>query len=43
MKPDLTDSEIRTIRAGIRRKYAQVADPGAGSCFRYPTGREGMV
>jgi SAM-dependent methyltransferase len=43
MKPDLSDTEIHTIREGIRRKYAQVADSGVTSCFRYPTGKEGMV
>jgi arsenite methyltransferase len=41
MKPELTDSEIRTIREGIREKYARVA-AYTGCCFQYPTGREGM-
>jgi SAM-dependent methyltransferase len=42
LKPDLTDTDLRTIQEGVRRKYAQVAATGGGSCFRYPTGREGM-
>jgi len=43
MKTELTDSDIRAIREGIRGKYAQVAAAGTGCCFQYPTGREGMV
>jgi len=43
MSPELTESDIRTIREGIRGKYAQVAATGTGCCFQYPTGREGMV
>jgi SAM-dependent methyltransferase len=42
MKTDLTDTEIGAIQEGIRRKYTQVAAAGAGPCFRYPTGREGL-
>jgi SAM-dependent methyltransferase len=43
MKPDLTETEIHTIREGIRRKYTQVAaQADAGGSFRYPTGQEGM-
>jgi arsenite methyltransferase len=43
MKTELTDRDIRTIREGIRGKYAQVAAAGSGCCFQYPTGKEGMV
>ena len=43
MKPDLSDTEIHTIREGIRRKYTQVAaQADAGGSFQYPTGQEGM-
>ena len=43
MKPDLSDTEIHTIREGIRRKYTQVATQAdAGGSFQYPTGQEGM-
>lgn len=43
MKPDLSDTEIHTIREGIRHKYTQVATQSdAGGSFQYPTGREGM-
>jgi SAM-dependent methyltransferase len=43
MKTNLTETDIKRIQAGIRSKYAQVAERGAGSCFRYPTGKEGLV
>ena len=43
MKTELTDSDIRAIREGIRGKYAQVAAAGTGCCFQYPTGKEGML
>lgn len=43
MKPDLSEIDLRTIQEGIRRKYAGVAQSGAGSCFRYPTGKEGLL
>ena len=43
MKTDLTETEIRTIQEGVRRKYAQVAAGSVGSCFRYPTGKDGLV
>lgn len=43
MKTDLTETEIRTIQADVRRKYAQVAAGGVGTCFRYPTGKDGLV
>ena len=44
MKPDLSEIDLRTIQEGIRRKYADVAakDSAAG-CFRYPTGKEGLL
>jgi len=43
MKPDLSDTEIHTIREGIRRKYTEVATQSdAGGSFQYPTGQEGM-
>jgi len=44
MKPDLSEIERRTIQEGIRRKYVEVAaKDNAGSCFRYPTGQEGLT
>ncbi len=43
MKPELSESDRRTIQEGIHRKYAEVAQAGTGSCFRYPTGREGLL
>ena len=43
MKPDLSETDLRTIQEGIRRKYAEVAQAGAGSRFRYPTGKEGLL
>jgi arsenite methyltransferase len=42
MSPEMTEAEIRQIRTGIQEKYAKVAVEGAGCCFKYPTGREGM-
>ncbi len=42
MSAEMTDAEIRQIRNGIQEKYAKVATEGAGCCFTYPTGREGM-
>jgi arsenite methyltransferase len=42
MSPEMTEAEIRQIRTGIQEKYAKVAAEGAGCCFKYPTGREGM-
>jgi arsenite methyltransferase len=42
MKTDLTDTDLRTIREGVRRKYAQVAATGVSTCFRYPTGKAGL-
>ena len=43
MQPDLSETDLRTIQEGIRRKYAEVAQAGTGSCFRYPTGKEGLL
>jgi arsenite methyltransferase len=43
MNPEMTEPEIRQIRAGIQEKYAKVATEGAGCCFKYPTGKEGMT
>lgn len=44
MKENLSEIDLRTIREGIRRKYAEVAVKGsAASCFRYPTGKEGLL
>jgi arsenite methyltransferase len=42
MSPEMTEAEIRQIRTGILEKYAKVAAEGAGCCFKYPTGKEGM-
>ena len=43
MSSALTAAEIRQIRTGIQEKYAKVAAEGAGCCFKYPTGPEGMT
>ena len=43
MKPDLSESDLRTIKEGIRRKYAEVAQAGTSSAFRYPTGKDGLL
>ena len=44
MKPEeLSETDRRAIREGIRRKYAEVAQAGTSCCFRYPTGKEGLV
>jgi arsenite methyltransferase len=43
MSPEMTEAEIRQIRIGILDKYAKVAAEGAGCCFQYPTGKEGMT
>jgi arsenite methyltransferase len=43
MSAAMTETEIRQVRAGILEKYAKVAAEGAGCCFQYPTGREGMA
>jgi len=42
MGPELTEADILKVRTGIREKYDRVAAAGAGGCFRYSTGREGM-
>lgn len=43
MSPEMTEVEIHQIRTGIQEKYAKVAAEGAGCCFKYPTGKEGMI
>jgi SAM-dependent methyltransferase len=43
MASDFTEIEIHTIREGIRRKYAEVAQGDRGCCFQYPTGKEGLI
>jgi arsenite methyltransferase len=43
MSPEMTEAEIRQIRTGILQKYVKVAAEGAGCCFKYPTGKEGMT
>lgn len=43
MSAEMTEAEIRQVRAGIQEKYAKVAAEGAGCCFKYPTGKEGML
>jgi len=44
MKPDLSEIDRRAIREGIRRKYAEVAVKGnVASCFKYPTGKDGLL
>jgi SAM-dependent methyltransferase len=42
MTTDLTQAEIGLIREKIKEKYAGVAASGAGGCFRYPTGIDGL-
>ena len=42
MSPDMTETEIQKVRQGIKEKYDRVAAAGAGSCFQYPTGKDGM-
>ena len=42
MQP-LTETQVHTIREAIRSKYAQVAAAGAGGCFQYPIGPEGLL
>jgi arsenite methyltransferase len=42
MSNDLTESEILKVRQGIKEKYDRVAAAGSGSCFQYPTGKDGM-
>lgn len=42
MSPEMTAAEIRRIQTGIKEKYDRVAAEGAGCCFQYPTGREGL-
>ncbi|RJR46478.1 MAG: methyltransferase domain-containing protein [Deltaproteobacteria bacterium] len=42
MESNLTEKDITLIRESIKSKYSQVAAAGAASCFRYPTGLEGL-
>jgi SAM-dependent methyltransferase len=42
MQPNLTDKEAAQIRKSIQEKYSRVAATGPASCFRYPTGGEGL-
>ncbi|MBM4274894.1 MAG: methyltransferase domain-containing protein [Deltaproteobacteria bacterium] len=42
MTTDLTEAEIGLIREKIKEKYTGVAATGAGGCFRYPTGIDGL-
>ena len=42
MSNDLTEAEIFKVRQGIKEKYDRVAAAGSGSCFQYPTGKDGM-
>lgn len=41
MENDLTRSDLDAIKAGIRRKYSEVAKSPEGQ-FPYPTGRKGL-
>ncbi|MGA9755408.1 MAG: hypothetical protein WBV23_09730, partial [Desulfobaccales bacterium] len=43
MSPEMTEPEILKVRQGIKEKYDRVAAAGAGPCFRYPTGKDGMA
>jgi arsenite methyltransferase len=42
MSRDLTESDILKVRHGIKEKYDRVAAAGAGGCFQYPTGKDGL-
>jgi arsenite methyltransferase len=42
MSPEMTESEILSVRQGIKEKYDRVAAAGSGGCFQYPTGKAGM-
>ncbi len=42
MESSLTEKEAALIRESIKDKYSQVAATGAASCFKYPTGAEGL-
>lgn len=42
MASNLTEKEAALVRESIRGKYSQVAASGPGSCFKYPTGQEGL-
>jgi SAM-dependent methyltransferase len=39
----MTELEILQVRQGIKEKYERVAAAGAGGCFQYPTGKDGMA
>jgi arsenite methyltransferase len=42
MSPEMTEAEILQVRQAIKEKYDRVAADSAGSCFRYPTGQDGL-
>jgi SAM-dependent methyltransferase len=42
MEANLTEKEAALVRESIREKYSQVAASGTASCFKYPTGEEGL-
>jgi arsenite methyltransferase len=42
MSREMTESDLLTVRQGIKEKYDRVAATGADGCFRYPTGQAGM-
>ncbi|MEW6659638.1 MAG: methyltransferase domain-containing protein [Thermodesulfobacteriota bacterium] len=42
MASNLTEKERALIRESIKDKYSRVAAAGPASCFRYPTGQEGL-
>ncbi|MBM4296051.1 MAG: methyltransferase domain-containing protein [Deltaproteobacteria bacterium] len=42
MTTDLTEAEIGLIRQKIKEKYSGVAASGAGGCFQYLCGMEGL-
>jgi SAM-dependent methyltransferase len=42
MESNLTEKEAALVRESIRDKYSQVAAAGTASCFKYPTGEEGL-
>ncbi len=43
MTPEMSDADVLRVRVGIKEKYDRVAAEGCGCCFRYPTGKEGMI
>ena len=42
MESNLTEKEAALIRGNIQEKYSKMAATGPGSCFNYPTGKEGL-